>query len=128
MPLKVLVAEDDPNSRKLLRDILGFKGYTLIETGDGFEAVERAKETLPDLIFLDLQMPVMDGFEALRLLKADEKTASIPVWVLSASVLPADQQLAAEAGCEQFIAKPVNIADLLARLEKFTSEYDAGNE
>lgn len=117
----VLVVEDDPKNRKLLRDLLDVKGYAVHEASNGKEGVEQAGKHLPDLILLDMQMPVMDGFEAARKLKADDKTRSIPIWALTSYAMPGDEKKVREVGCDGYITKPIDTQDFLRRIEQHFS-------
>lgn len=114
----ILIAEDDPKSRKLLRDILAVKGYSVLEATNGSEAVELAVRNTPDLILLDLQMPVMDGLEAVKILKTNATTASIPVLALTSYAMPGDEQTIREAGCDFYITKPIDVPMFLECTER----------
>ena len=115
----VLVVEDDPKNRKLFRDILSMKGYEVLEAINGREAVDLARSETPALILLDIQMPVMSGIEALALLKADDKTASITVWALTSYAMPGDEQKFRQAGCDAYITKPIDVPNFLERIEQY---------
>ena len=112
----ILVAEDDPMNRKLMRDLLDIKGYAVIETTNGREAVDAVREHSPSLVLMDIQMPEMDGLEAVKQLKAHPETAGIAVWALTSYAMPGDERRVREAGCDGYITKPINIRDLLARI------------
>jgi len=115
--MKILIADDDALNRKLLADVLGAREHKLLLAEDGRQAVDCAKAEHPDLILLDLRMPVMDGFEALELLKADSETASIPVWVVTADAMPEILAKAKDAGSDQYITKPLNIVEIVKRID-----------
>jgi CheY-like chemotaxis protein len=109
----ILIVEDEPNNLKLLRDLLQTSGYTTIEATDGEQGVVLAKSKKPDLILMDIMMPVVDGLEATRILKADTTTKNIPVLALTAYAMKGDKERILEAGCDGYISKPINIKELL---------------
>ena len=115
----ILIVEDDFKSRKLFRDLLEFGGYTTLEATDGKEGVEIAVERKPDLILMDIQMPVMDGFEATEILKADEKTCEIPIIALTAYAMKGDEERMREAGCDGYMAKPVDTREFLKKISEY---------
>jgi CheY-like chemotaxis protein len=102
----VLLVEDYEDAREMYRDYLLFSGFDVQTAGNGYEAIEKARELRPDIILMDLSLPVLDGWEATRRLKADPETAPIVVIALSAHAMAAEAQRAAAAGCDGFIAKP----------------------
>ncbi|GBE00011.1 polar-differentiation response regulator DivK [bacterium BMS3Abin07] len=112
MSKKILVAEDNEKNRKLIRDVLRYYGYDVIETENGAECVETAKEHLPDLILLDIQMPVMDGFRAIKVLKEMPETKHIKVIALTSFAMVGDREKILEAGFDDYIAKPINTRQL----------------
>lgn len=115
----ILVVEDDPKSLILTRDILQASGYTAIEATDGEQGVELAKAKKPDLILMGIQMPVMDGLEATRILKADTTTKNIPVLALTSYAMEGDKERILEAGCNGYLAKPFDIQELLKEVAKY---------
>jgi two-component system, cell cycle response regulator DivK len=115
----ILIVEDDPNSRKLLRDVLQAKGYETIEAGSGEDGVELAKTRLPALILMDIQLPRISGLDALRLIRTDARAKAIPVIAVTASVMTAQQQSVLDAGFDAFERKPVSVAGLLAKIERW---------
>ncbi len=118
----ILIVEDEPRNLTLLRDLLQVSGYKTIEATDGEQGVELAKSNKPDLILMDIQMPVMDGFEATRILKADTATSNIPVLALTSYAMKGDKERILEAGCDGYLAKPLDIKELL----KIVAEYLSG--
>jgi CheY-like chemotaxis protein len=104
--LTVLLVEDHPMNRKLFRDILEIQ-FQVEEAGSAEEAQELLRELLPDLILMDMQLPGMDGLTLVRLLKADSRTAAIPIVGLSAHAMQRDINLARSAGCVDYITKPI---------------------
>ncbi len=103
----VLLVEDNVDNRIIYRTILMHAGYTVLEAGDGEEALRIAREDHPNLILMDISIPVIDGWEATRRLKADEATASIPIVALTAHAMVTDRIKAQEAGCDGYLIKPI---------------------
>ncbi|HTG05832.1 MAG TPA: response regulator [Bradyrhizobium sp.] len=118
MSKKILVVEDTEDNRQILRDLLGMAGYDIIEAQDGAEGVAKAAEHKPDLVLMDIQMPVMDGFEATRRIKADPLLKAIPVIAVTSYALSGDEDKAREAGCDGYIAKPYSPRALLAKVRE----------
>ena len=118
----ILVVEDEPKNLKLVCDLLQACGYTTIEATDGKQGVELAKARKPDLILMDIQMPVMDGLEATRILKADTTTKDIPVLALTSYAMKGDEERILEAGCNGYLAKPFDIQELLKEVGKYFLE------
>ncbi len=113
---RVLLVDDYPDAREMYREYLKFSGYDVVEAANGIEALQRAIETSPDIILMDLSLPVMDGWEATRRLKADARTASIPVVALTGHALSGIFEGAAQAGCDAFVTKPCLPEDLVAEI------------
>jgi|SRR5271170_2230793 len=116
---KILVADDRSSSRELIRTVLEGCGYEVFEASDGREAVDLARETQPDLLILDLQMPRLDGMGALAELRADKDFFGVPILALTASAMRGDRERALSAGFTEYVTKPVNLGFLrqeLARL------------
>ena len=118
MSKKILVVDDTEDNRQILRDLLGMAGYDMVEAHDGAEAVERASEHRPDLILMDIQMPVMDGYEATRRIKAIPELKAIPVVAVTSYALSGDEARTREAGCDAYIAKPYSPRQLLAKVRE----------
>lgn len=114
---RILIVEDNSNNRDLLSTILKFHGYDTVMAHNGAEAIPMAREMMPDLILMDLSMPVLDGFEATRQLKRDPELAHIPIIAVSALDSLESKEEALAAGCEAFISKPLNMFALKERLE-----------
>jgi CheY-like chemotaxis protein len=112
----VLVADDDEDLRLLCRMQLEIAGFRVEQAGNGREAIDVIRLDTPDLVLLDLMMPVMDGWECLSFLKADEATAYIPVFVVTGKSQQRDQERAFSLGAEAFISKPFDGASLVARI------------
>jgi CheY-like chemotaxis protein len=113
----ILIVEDDNKNIILLRDILDISGYVTIEAGDGKSAVELAKKEMPDLILMDIQLPVMDGLEATKRIKADPATQRIPIFALTAFAMSGDREKVIQAGCDDYISKPYDIKELLEKVK-----------
>ena len=116
---RVLVVEDNEKNMKLVRDVLQATGYRTLEAVTGPRAVELATEHAPDLVLMDIQLPGIDGVEALRRLRADERTASIPVLALTAQAMHGDRERFLAAGFDGYLSKPVNIIELVATVKQY---------
>jgi two-component system cell cycle response regulator DivK len=114
----ILVVEDNDKNRKLVRDVLTFKGYVIIEAETGEEGVRLAQERHPSLILMDIRLPGIDGIEALRQLRAEEATREIPIMAMTASVMTADRQKITAAGFDAFQSKPLKVSDFVAAVER----------
>ena len=118
MSKKILVVEDTEDNRQILRDLLGMAGYDMIEAHDGAEGVAKAAEHKPDLILMDIQMPVMDGYEATRRIKANPDLKAIPIVAVTSYALSGDEQKTRDAGCDAYIAKPYSPRQMLAKVRE----------
>ena len=114
----VLIVEDDPKSLKLARDMLQVSGYATLEATNGKEGVELARIEKPDLILMDIQLPVMDGLEAIKLLKNDDVTKDIPIIALTAYAMKGDEKKIQETGCDGYISKPIDIKGFLKKISE----------
>jgi two-component system cell cycle response regulator DivK len=115
---KILVVEDTEDNRQILRDLLGMAGYDMIEAHDGAEGVSQATQHKPDLILMDIQMPVMDGYEATRQIKANPELKGIPIVAVTSYALSGDEEKARAAGCDAYIAKPYSPRQMLAKVRE----------
>jgi CheY-like chemotaxis protein len=115
---RILLVEDQEMNRDMLSRRLKKRGYDVSVAIDGAEGVEKARSDSPDLILMDMSLPVMDGWEATRTIKADESTRSIPVVALTAHAMSTDREKALEAGCDAYETKPVELPRLLETIEK----------
>ena len=113
MSKRILVVEDQEDLRGVLRDLLTGSGYTVIEAGDGEAGVAKAKSDRPDLILMDIQMPVIDGYEATRQIKADPAINGTPIIAVSSFAMKGDEEKARSAGCDQYVTKPYSPIQLL---------------
>jgi CheY-like chemotaxis protein len=115
---RVLLVDDYPDAREMYSEYLQYSGFEVIEAGNGMEALQRAAETAPDIILMDLSLPVMDGWEATRRLKADPRTAQIPVVALTGHALAGISEGAKKAGCDAFVTKPCLPDELVREIRK----------
>jgi len=113
----ILVIEDNEKNRKLVRDVLTFKGYTIVEAETGEEGVRLAKERSPKLVLMDIQLPGINGIDALRQLRADDATRAIPVIAVTASAMDRDRQTIMAAGFDGYQSKPLNVKEFMAAVE-----------
>ena len=105
---KILVIEDNQMNMMLVRDLLQLEGYTVLEAMDAEKGLQMARENLPDLILMDIQLPGMDGLEATRIICQDPVLKNVPVVALTSYAMKGDEQMARDAGCIGYIAKPVD--------------------
>ena len=115
---RVLLVDDYPDAREMYSEYLEFSGFDVVEAGNGMEALQRAVDTAPDIILMDLSLPVMDGWEATRRLKADQRTRGIPVVALTGHALAGISEGAKKAGCDAFVTKPCLPEDLVREIRK----------
>ncbi len=114
---KILYVEDNDDNIYMITRRLGRHGYEVVVAKDGEEGMAMARSEAPALILMDLDLPVLDGWEATRRLRASDETRHIPIVAVSAYAMVSDRQQAFAAGCDDFFSKPVNLKDLLARIE-----------
>jgi two-component system, cell cycle response regulator DivK len=115
---RVLVVEDNEKNMKLFRDVLQATGYHTLEATTGGRAVELATERVPDLVLMDIQLPDIDGVEALSRLRADERTSSIPVLALTAQAMHGDRERFLGAGFDGYLSKPVDVVELVGAVRR----------
>jgi CheY-like chemotaxis protein len=115
---RVLLVDDYPDAREMYSEYLEFSGFDVVEAANGIEALQRAVEEVPDIILMDLSLPVMDGWEATRRLKADARTANIPVVALTGHALAGISEGAKNAGCDAFVTKPCLPEDLVKEIRR----------
>ena len=120
---KILLVEDNEMNRDMLSRRLEKRGYTLAIAVDGGQGVALAKSELPDLILMDMSLPVLDGWEATKQVKAEPATKGIPIIALTAHAMESDRQKALEAGCDDFDTKPVELARLLTKIEELLKKF-----
>ena len=115
---RILVVEDQEDNRQILRDLLAAH-YAVTEAENGEEALAAVARERPDLILMDIQMPIMDGYEATRRIKADPALRSIPIMVVTSYALSGDEAKGREAGCDAYVTKPYSPRQLLAKIREF---------
>ncbi|MBL9011206.1 MAG: response regulator [Alphaproteobacteria bacterium] len=115
----VLIVEDNELNMKLFNDLLDAHGYRTLQTRDGMEALDMAREHRPDLILMDIQLPEVSGLEVTKWLKADDELQSIPVVAVTAFAMKGDEEKIREGGCEAYISKPISVATFLDTVRKF---------
>lgn len=118
-PKKILIVEDNDLNLKLFRDLLGANGYDTIETKEGYEAINLARNLRPDLILMDIQLPEISGLEVTKRIKADPDIRHIPIIAVTAFAMKDDEEKILRAGCEAYISKPISIADFLTAVRRF---------
>ena len=119
MTKRILVVEDTEDNRQIMRDLLSSAGYDLVEAQDGAEGVAMAKSQRPDLILMDIQLPVLDGYEATRRIKADPALSHIPVIAVTSYALSGDEAKTRAAGCDGYVAKPFSPRQLLQKVREY---------
>jgi two-component system, cell cycle response regulator DivK len=117
----ILVVEDQEDNRRILRDLLANAGYEMIEAEDGEQALVQAAKHRPDLILMDIQLPLLDGYEATRRIKADPALMAIPIIVVTSYALSGDEEKARAAGCDAYVAKPFSPRALLAKIREYVA-------
>jgi two-component system cell cycle response regulator DivK len=126
----ILVVEDQEDNRQILRDMLLATDYEIVEAENGSEALAAIAKQRPDLILMDIQLPIMDGYEATRRIKADPLLRSIPIIAVTSYALSGDEEKARIAGCDDFVPKPYSPRQLLAKIRQYlkplcSAEYDS---
>jgi two-component system, cell cycle response regulator DivK len=119
MTKRILVVEDHEDNRQILRDLLAHAGYDMIEAEDGEQGLVAAARCLPDLILMDIQLPILDGYEATRRLKADPALKTIPIIVITSYAMSGDEEKARAAGCDAYVAKPYDPVALLETIRQY---------
>jgi two-component system, cell cycle response regulator DivK len=119
MTRHILVVEDQEDNRQIVRDLLTANDYEMTEAENGEQALVAVAKDRPDLILMDIQLPVMDGFEVTRRIKADPSLNSIPVIAVTSYALSGDEEKARAAGCDDFVPKPFSPRQLLAKIRQY---------
>ena len=119
MSKRILVVEDQDDNMQILRDLLTSADYEMVEAENGEEALTEVAKQRPDLILMDIQLPIMDGYEATRRIKADPASQSIPIIAVTSYALSGDEARAREAGCDDFVPKPYSPRQLLAKVREY---------
>lgn len=120
---RILIVEDTEDNRRILRDLLTNAGFDTIEAHDGREAVAAAMEFRPDLILMDIQLPIINGYEAIRQIKADALLQPTPIIAVTSYALSGDQEKARAAGCDAYIAKPFSPRQLLSTVRELLDRW-----
>src|SRR6266498_4555889 len=121
MNKRILMVEDTEDNRQILRDLFAGTDYVLIEATDGAAGLSMAQRHKPDLILMDIQLPVLDGYEATRRIKADPALRAIPIIVITSYALSGDDEKARAAGCDAYFSKPFSPRQLLAKVREYLS-------
>jgi len=116
---KVLIVEDNELNMKLFHDLLEAHGYATVQTRDGLEALKIARDSSPDLILMDIQLPEVSGLEVAKWIKEDDNLKSIPIIAVTAFAMKGDEEKIRQGGCEAYIAKPISVAKFLETVDKF---------
>jgi CheY-like chemotaxis protein len=124
---KVLVAEDNPVNRELLRELLENRGYDVVEAPDGREALRIIEQTHPDILLLDIGMPVLDGFAVMRKIRENPSLATLPVLAVTAYAMQGDRENVLNAGFDGYLSKPINARDLANELERLLRKREDRN-
>jgi CheY-like chemotaxis protein len=120
----ILLAEDNAANVLTIGEYLESYGYNIVNAHDGLEAIQRAEESNPDIILMDIQMPVLDGLEAIRRLRADSRFVSTPIIVLTALAMPGDRERCLEAGANEYMSKPVHLKNLLHTIQEILRQKE----
>jgi two-component system cell cycle response regulator DivK len=118
---RILVVEDQEDNRRILHDLLTNAGYEIVQAENGEEALKAAAAERPDLILMDIQLPLLDGYEATRRIKADPALRAIPIIVVTSYALSGDESKARTAGCDDYITKPYSPRAILAKIREYVS-------
>ena len=119
MAKSILVVEDQEDNRQILRDLLSSADYEMVEAENGQQAIDAVAKKKPDLILMDIQLPIMDGYEATRRIKANPDWKEIPIIVVTSYALSGDAEKARAAGCDDYVTKPYSPRQLLAKIREF---------
>jgi len=123
----ILLVEDNERNRKLVRTVLEYRGYEIVELEDGELVVETAKACKPVVVLMDIELPKVDGITALGMLRADPETAPIPVAAVTASVTPSERERVAAAGFNVYIAKPIDVSTFAETVDRLAGPVEAGS-
>jgi CheY-like chemotaxis protein len=123
--IKVLIAEDNPVNRELLRELLELRGYTVLEACDGQEALRLIEQTQPELMLLDIGMPGMDGFAVVRRIRENPRLAQLPVVAVTAYAMRGDQERVLNSGFDGYLSKPINPSSLTKELDRLLNRMSS---
>ena len=124
MSKRILIVEDQEDLRGVLRDLLSGSGYTVVEAADGQAGVTKAKSERPDLVLMDIQLPVMNGYEATRQIKADPNLKATPVIAVSSFAMKGDEEKARSSGCDHYVTKPYSPLQLLRVIRGYLGDRE----
>lgn len=124
----VLIVEDNLDNRAIYRTILEHHGYEVLEAVDGEAGIRLTRERLPDMVLMDISIPIIDGYQATRILKADPATAAIPILALTAHAMSEDRALAMQAGCDAYLAKPAEPRMVVAEVRRLIADAKRGQD
>ena len=119
MTKRILIVEDQEDNRRILRDVLSTAGYDVIEALNGEDGIKLAQSERPDLILMDIQLPLVDGYEATRRIKSFAHLKSVPIIAVTSYALSGDEAEARAAGCDAYVAKPFSPRELLAKVREY---------
>jgi two-component system, cell cycle response regulator DivK len=122
MSKRILVVEDQSDSRQIIRDMLAGTDYEITEAENGEEALAAIAKQRPDLILMDIQLPIMDGYRAMHLIKTDPASQSIPIIAVTSYALAGEEKKARAAGCDEYVTKPFSPRQLLAKIRQYIAE------
>jgi two-component system cell cycle response regulator DivK len=125
MSKRILVVKDQEDNRQILRDLLGSAGYELTEAENGEDAIAAVAKGRPDLILMDIQLPVMDGYEATRRIRTNPDLKSVPIIAVTSYALTGDEDKALAAGCNGYVSKPYSPRELLAKVRSIWSKLES---
>ena len=121
MPKTILIVEDNELNMRLSHDLLEAHGYTVLQTGDGMEALKLARQHKPDLILMDINLPEVSGLEVIKWIKDEEALKKIPIIAVTAFAMKGDEERIRRGGCDFYIAKPISVVDFLKTVQQFLS-------
>jgi two-component system, cell cycle response regulator DivK len=124
MSKRILIIDDQEDLRGVLRDLLSGSGYAVVEAADGRDGVAKARSERPDLILMDIQLPLVDGYEATRQIKADPTLARTPIIAVSSFAMKGDEEKARAAGCDHYVTKPYSPLQLLRTIQGYFGEHE----
>lgn len=116
---RILIVEDNEDNMILVCDVLSSRGYSILKAVDGQQGLDMARVERPDLIIMDLSLPLLDGWAAVRQLKDDPELRNIPVIALTAHAMAGDREKALDAGCDDYLAKPIRLMTLIGKVREF---------
>lgn len=122
MSSRILIVEDDQRNLRLFKALLTANGFDILAATDGRQGVDQAMQEQPDLILMDIQLPVMNGFEAIRALRADARTAHIPIIAVTALAMKGDRERILESGCDGYVSKPMRFDEILSAIQEILAQ------